>query len=181
MNKILIWLLAATLVLNFSCNSAGDENDKEKITKKKKTLGDEPMDEEEEVDDSPRNIDKMAAGICNCMANVFDGVGDNAKRILIKAGKSSNPTQTMQNEIAKMDDQEEKQKLGEEFTNLGTLAQDKGIQNCINKLEKKYNVSEEDTKAQKRIVQILEKDGDCSLVAALMNIAVKTKQTTNDE
>jgi len=92
---------------------------------------------------------------------------------LIKAGNSSEPTQTLTNELMKITDEEEKQTLGREFQKIGQIESDQDMQNCVEKLNKKYNLKEGDKKMQNKIVKQLEEKEDCEVVAALMKIGIK--------
>ncbi len=179
MTKFFLGLIAAYCLFG-SCNPKDNSIDSEKSSRlkdKDKSQDDEAANNDEETD----NTQKVAKGMCNCMNGVLDGLSSKSKRMIIKAGNSSNPTQTLQSEIMKIEDPEEKQSISQEFKKVGSFSEDPEVKDCINKLEKKYNVNDKGQKVQKKIIKHLEENGDCEMVSALMKIGLKQNNMNTEE
>ncbi len=172
MKHFFLVLFTASCLIVFSCSPKDDKTTKDN-TEKKHPKSDDATDDETTKDDTSNDMTKAAGGVCNCMSDAMDGLSSKSKAIIIKAGASSDPTQTMKAELEKIDDADEKQKIGMEFQKFGKLAQDPDMMDCVRKVEKKYNVDDKDIKAQKQIIRVLQDKENCDVVAALMNIGVK--------
>lgn len=179
MKKFFVLVMAASCLF-ISCNPKDEkEKDGEEETTKKK---DKDADDEERNEDESDNSAKIATGVCNCMNSAVEGFSAQGKRIIIKAGNSSNPTQTLQTELMNIEDEEEKQKLGREFQSLAAMEEDTDMKDCMEKLKKKYDFDENDRKAQQKVARALEDKEGCEVVTALMKIGMKEQKgnTTDD-
>jgi hypothetical protein len=179
MKKLLTACFFAAALVAFSCNPKDDNTkDKEKISKD----DDENKGKDEDESSSGSDLKKAAAGYCDCFNESYGNIDPKLKRIIIKAGKSDDPRTTLQNEMMKIDDEEEKQKMAQQ---MQQFSDESAINACTKKISKKYDLNEEDPKVQKKILAELEDNGDCELVAALMQIGLKegdgNKRKTNDE
>lgn len=186
MKKLVVVAMLATSMLTFSCNS---KDDKGKDKDKDETVSnDDKIDEE---DNSSSDIKKAAAGYCDCFNESLGDMDPKMKRIIVKAGESDNPVQTLQSEMMKLGDQEEQQRLSEEMQKMNSAE----MEACGKRISKKYNIDENDKAMQKKMMKQLADNGDCEVLSALMKIGLsqmdngasdeetprRRKTTTSDE
>ena len=75
----------------------------------------------------------------------------------------------LQKEIVSISDPAEQQRLGQE---MQKLSGSKELESCTKKLQQKYKINENDKATQRQILNALEDNEDCKLVAALMRIGL---------
>ena len=93
----------------------------------------------------------------------------------MKAADSDNPVMTMQNEMMKIEDEQERNQLSEDFQKW---SENKEMEACSDKVKAKYDIKKEDTKTQKAVLKILDDKGDCTFLAAMLRMALKMKEGT---
>ena len=162
-----ILLLVSGLILS-GCNN--DAKVKDKTSKEKK------MDKDEE-ESGELDTEALATDVCDCISDLENGLSSRAKKIVIKAGNSDEPEVTMKEEILKITDAEEQEKIGKEFQGF----EDTNMEECMKKLQKKYpDVKNPDKKTQKKILSAIE-DNCSEFSAALMKIGFKTKEAETEK
>ena len=169
MKKILLVAAAATTMLAFSCNPKDDKG----TDKEGKTLKEDNTADDEEGGSS--DIKKAAVGYCECFNNNYGDIDPKIKKMLIKAGNSDDPMTTIQQEAMKISDPEEQQKISEE---MQKMSNDKDMEACAKKLNKKYGLDENDKKTQRSVMKVLQDEEDCELLAALMKIGLAQSNNT---
>ena len=175
MKKTFLLLLTAGSLFFAGCNSNKEkESDKEEKTS---TLRNNTDEEEETVESPSSDIKKAAMGYCDCFNESMDELDPRLKRMIIKAGESPNPIQVIQTEMMKVKDPEEQQKLGQQMQNY---TEGGSIENCTNKISKKYDLNDQDPKVQRQMLNALEDNEDCEILVALMKIGMKQENTTRD-
>lgn len=176
MKKILVLFFAAGCLF-VSCNPTDDSDSKtEKKTSKKE------ISEEEETEEEGPDARKIATAFCGCFNNSsMSDINPRMKKIITKASNSDDPAYTLQAELMKIEDEEERNKLGEDFQ---AYADNGEMDACTKKIKKKYNLDENDKKLQRKIITELEENDDCSFLAALMRMGMKMesqKETSSSE
>jgi O6-methylguanine-DNA--protein-cysteine methyltransferase len=170
MRKTFFALLAFSVLTFSACSDTKDktkDKDKQEETDEDDKKGKDSDDEESDAD-----YKKAAVAYCECFNDGMENVNATLKKIIIKASKTDDPQQTMKEEMMGIEDAEEKQAVVTDAQKLNDMGD---VEACTKKIDKKYGVKENDKKAQKKILQALEEESDCKVVAALMRIALSTK------
>ena len=170
MKRAFLLLMASSTLFLVHCNPKDEKDaDNEKSSK----LQDNDA-EEEKTEKSSSNIEKAAAGYCDCFNNSSEELDPKMKRMIIKAGESDNPLQVIQTEMMKIKDPEEQQRLGQQ---IQAFTEGSAIEDCTNKITKRYKLNDKDPKMQRQVVKALEDNEDCELVSALMKIGINQANT----
>jgi len=166
--KITTIALFATSFFAFSCASK-DEKPKEKV--ESSTTTNETVKTEESTASAPSSdIREAANGYCECFNQNFKTVDPKIQNIFIKAAESKEPLMVLQQEMLSITDPKEQQRLGEEMQKISGSNE---MEACARKLQEKYKINENDRSTQQQVLNALESNGDCKLVAALMRIGIK--------
>jgi hypothetical protein len=113
---------------------------------------------------------RMASDACNCFQPESDDLGDQSRKILIRAFRSNDWETTMAAELGKIRKEEEKAVVIRE---LESALNRQSFQKCMNRVDIKYSNRRFD---QKMASQLAEEMGDidnCELGAAFMDYASK--------
>ena len=171
------------------CNSdAGNK----KLKKSKIENKDDADDADDDNGNKPRKVNeddedisdsddtgsdtKIAKEVCNCLDDIDQNLSTQAKKMFIKAAKSTNPQRSIQQSLQAVDDQDTQRQLAEEFQSLDEAM--KG--DCLKKIDAKYNLENVSAKRKKQLVSALEKN--CSdFIATIMRIAVEKEGGGDDE
>ncbi len=176
MKKVFSFLLFAT-ILSVACNTDSKEAGNE--------------EEEEQTDERPakkkNGAAKMAADVCGCITPLTNTLSPDAKRVFERAMKSDDPENTTEEEILKLDE-DRQMKVAAEMEVIATAFQkeDSELNNCMNKVSKKYKDEPEDPKkAIRDLIKEMEKDDDCELGALIFKSYMEsgmedTKNNTNN-
>lgn len=159
-------LLTGSFLL-FGCNPSDNGNTKDEDENEAKN------DKDEDKDD----VSKAAVAYCDCINENVE-LSSKSRKMIIKASKSDNPEQALQEEVMKITDEEDQVKIGQEFQQLESGS---GINECSEKIQKKYKFKEGDTKVQRKLMKELEENDDCDLVAALMRIGMAAENQSSDD
>jgi hypothetical protein len=117
---------------------------------------------------------KIAEDVCECMSSLDENLSEKTKKIILKASKSDNPQTTAIDELNAIEDEEEKQKVTEEFQSF----ENPELQKCMDKVDKKYKeMKKPDEKMQNKLLKKMDKE--CPLGAALLRIG-KAEAATED-
>ena len=170
--RLFFTLMTAGSLFFAACSDTKDktkDEDEDKIEK-----ADDKKEDEEDSEDNA-DLRKGANAICDCFNENVSEVNPQMKKIIMKAANSDNPAMTMQNEMMKIEDVQERNQLGEEFQQWG---ENKEMEACSDKVKTKYDIKDDDTKTQKAVLKILEEKGDCEFLAAMLRMAMKMKANT---
>lgn len=116
-----------------------------------------------------------ATAFCGCMNKSFRNISPQVKDMVIRASQSNDPATALRADVARMPPAEG-ERLIQEF---GILMDNSDIQDCTNQVRKTYQLDDSSPATQKRMLQSLEKNDNCQLVAALMRIGISTTEPTN--
>lgn len=171
MKKTFLVFLAVASLCVWSCNSK-DDKDKDKDDKVKVEKEKDDPENEVKDDNTSSGTAKAANELCDCFNENVSDVDPAMKKIIIKASNSSNPVTAMQNELMKIEDEQERTELAQDFQKW---SENKEMEDCGNKIKKKYKLKDNDPKVQKAMLVALEDNGDCTLLAAMLKMAMKMK------
>ena len=167
MLKNIVSIAIIASLCSVGCKSKADKP--KEATEASMQENDAPKVAEEPVASNPE-VREAAIGYCDCFNQNFKKVDPKIQAIFITAAESSDPLMVLQKEIFSITDPAEQQRLGEEMQKLWNSGE---MEACAKKLEQKYRINENDRATQRQILQALEGNEECKLVAALMRIGLK--------
>jgi hypothetical protein len=115
---------------------------------------------------------KMAAAVCDCMDPALGNLSSKAKKIINKAFKDGDVQNIVQQELQAIEDDEQRTKIANEITKAGKKMQGKKMKDCLNDIDKKYNVEEK----QKEILAELR--DQCETGAYIFKYGLDQKDNT---
>jgi len=172
--KLFLTVMTASALFFVSCSNTKDEKAKEKGDKE--IVNEDDNKGKDDGDNS--DLGKAATAFCDCFNENMPEVNSKMKKILMKAANSQNPTTALQNELMKIEDEQERADLAQEFQQWG---ENKEMEECSDKIKAKYDIKDNDPKTQKAILKKLEDNGDCTFLAAMLKMAMKMKGDTNND
>lgn len=121
---------------------------------------------------------KMAAELCDCMT-AKKQVGTTAKKIILKAAQSNDFQTSLQEEIANLADDAQREEVEEDINTIALSFQEQKTKSCAEAVDKKYRVSKRDEAGmQQQLVEEMGKLDDCQVYAAFIKEGLK--QQNND-
>jgi len=171
MKKLFFVLMTAGALVIVSCSDTKDK----KTGKEEKIEKEDNSKVEEENSDDNADMRNAATAICDCFNENVAEVNPRMKKIIMKAADSDNPGMTIQTEMMKIEDEQERNQLAEEFQKWG---ENKEMEACSEKVQAKYDIKKNDDKTQKAMLRILEEKGDCTFLTAMLKMALKMQDGT---
>jgi hypothetical protein len=120
-------------------------------------------------------VPQIASDFCNCFASIEKKLSAPTIDVLTKASNAGDPETALQDEIKKLDE-EEQMKIGAEMMSLGEVEDPNSeLGRCIKDVEKKYGKAYtlNQKKFGEKIIKELESKGGCTLTAAIMKLGLK--------
>jgi len=116
---------------------------------------------------------KMAADICNCFMSKKK-ISSQTKKIVLAAGKSDDFQTSIQEELQKIEDTEEQQKVSDEINSIVSSFQSRKTQECANEIDKKYRVMKSDSlEIQDKMIGEMDNVDGCEVYAAFVKAGMK--------
>jgi hypothetical protein len=176
MKKVFLPLLFASVILVFSC---GSNNDKEvrRMPEKDTAATSLPSASSGIVQTTPATSDKESAAIaelCTCVNSFLNDMSPQVRAVIVKAGKSSTPLQTLATEMQQIKGIEEQERLIREFDRFESDTQ---LQRCSESIKKKYNLDENDPASREKVLKAAGEKKECEVVYALMKIGMEQEKS----
>jgi hypothetical protein len=180
MKRTFLMLLAAGALCVFSCNPKDEKKGKGKDDTVQVERDEDNPGKDEDDTESTSDVTKAANALCDCFNKNVSDMNPQMKKILIKAGKSDNPMQALQTELMKIEDEEKRNEMAQDFQKW---SENKEMEECGDNIKKKYKVKDKDPKVQREMLAALEDNSDCTVLAAMLKMAMKMKgdEKTNDD
>lgn len=119
------------------------------------------------------NPKKMANELCDCIKSKKQ-VGTKAKKIILKAAESSDFQATLQEEMAAIEDDTQREEVEEDITSVALAFQGQNVKKCAELVDKKYRVRKSNEAAmQKKLVDEMQMVDDCEVYAAFISAGLK--------
>lgn len=181
MKKILSFLLAAGMVLCVSCNDGAKSAKEETVPAgaRPDTISATAGNSNKEgtttapASDAGNREEEATAEMCTCINSALANMSINIKKIIVKAGNSQDPQAVLEQELMKISNPQEQQRVAAEFQQFQNDTQ---LQQCSDRIRIKYNLDDKDEAAQQKIMKAAAANKDCEVVYALMKIGMQQQQ-----
>ncbi|HEV7334230.1 MAG TPA: hypothetical protein VGN63_24570 [Flavisolibacter sp.] len=122
------------------------------------------------------NPKEMAAELCDCI-QLKKQVSTKAKEIILKAAESNAFEETLQEELAAIEDEAEMEEVGDDIQNIALAFQGENVKECAARVDKKHRISKRDEKEmQTRLVEEMNKLDDCTVYAAFIKVGLQQQE-----
>lgn len=121
----------------------------------------------------------MANELCDCVQSKKQ-VSTKAKKIIIKASRSSDFETTLQEELMAIADEAELDEVSNDIQTVALAFDSKKAKDCAAEVDKRHRVSKRDEKQmQQRLVEEMENLDDCAVYAAFVRIGLREQEKGN--
>ena len=177
MKKVRLSLVISGLFLFAACNSNNDGSGRQTVSSDS-TTADRPVSGTAEPSAPlvPAAGDKESAAtaeLCTCLKPFFADMSPQVRAILVKAGESSTPMETLTSELQQVKGGDEQERLFREMEKFETDFQ---LQRCSESIKKKYNLDENDMASRDKVLKAAGEIKECEVVYALMKIGVEQEK-----
>lgn len=163
MKKLFSGVLAAGLFLLAACNA------KNTATAEKSSPSDPAVQQTIETAPPTEPEKKAVEELCTCLNSFMAQMNPRVKKIIIDAGKTSDPVRTLTSELGQLGNSEEEQRILREFELFQSSDQ---LQQCTEDIRKKYRLDENNKASRDRMMAEAEASENCELMYALMKIGM---------
>lgn len=119
-------------------------------------------------------IPELANEMCGCFESVKANISEDAKNLLKEVAKADKPQEVMMKSMSKLKPEDAKN-LGEQLQSIASVSSP--VYKCMQEFEKKH--SKETTTDKngliEKVLAVMQKNGDCFVGAAIMNLSPKKK------
>ncbi len=118
---------------------------------------------------------EIAADVCNCFVNIEKNLSKETKLVFANAAKADNPSEKLQEEMAKLS-KEDQVKVLSEMTFFNGMEDEKSpVGQCIKNVEKKYGYTytKDKKKLGEKLVKELESKSGCDFTASIWKLGLK--------
>jgi hypothetical protein len=178
MKKLFFTLIVAGAAIGYGCNPGNNkasQKEENSVVSDTVATNDEKVDAESQPEKN--NADaivetteaKAAAEMCSCVNASLKDMSPRVQQTIIRAGNSEKPLQVLQNEVVAFSDKEQDELL----IQLQRFSDDPQLQNCSEKIGRKYGLNANDKASQEKLLQATKNSKDCELVHALIKISLQ--------
>lgn len=176
MKNIGLSLLVAGVMVAFGCNS-NDGPSKQKTVTKDSTAeirsADTTAVQTQTATVTNDREWQATAELCACINPLLNDMSPQVRAIIVKAGNSSTPLQTLATEMQQIKGIEEQERLIREFDRFESDTQ---LQRCSESIKKKYNLDENDKASWEKVLKAASENKDCAVIYALMKIGLEQEK-----
>lgn len=123
---------------------------------------------------------KMANELCDCIKSKKQ-VSSTAKKIIVKAAGSNDFQATIQEEMAAIEDDTQREEVQEDIASVALAFQGENVKKCAESVDRKYRVSKSDeAELQKKLVDEMQMVDDCEVYAAFIRVGLKKQNKKAD-
>jgi hypothetical protein len=178
MKKFYFPFLLAGVIAACSCNSNGSQGSEQRPATDSTAENRSVTTTTEATTPVVRDNETQATlELCSCVNSFLADMSPQVREILVRAGKSNTPVQTLATELQQVKGAAEQERL---FRELEKFENDTQLQRCSEGVKVKYNLDENDTAARAKVLRAAEEARECEVVYALMKIGLEQEKSVGD-
>src|SRR5688572_24463497 len=118
------------------------------------------------------DTEKAATEYCDCFGSKMKKVSSGTSKLMTKVANSKDPQQTLQTEIAEMDE-EDQLTVREELERISNVANESNIKDCEERIAA-YKIRGKDEKARmQKVLERMKQEKGCEALTALMVLGLQ--------